>query len=98
MLVAKAARGRWKEIVILGTYLALFVPWLFLGRTQFLFYLLPAVPFMCLGVVAALRALPRRIRFRSATAFATLVVAAAAAYLPVWLGLGVDWVRLPLLS
>jgi dolichyl-phosphate-mannose--protein O-mannosyl transferase len=98
VLLVKAARRRWKEIVIVGSYLALFVPWIFLGRTQFLFYMLPAVPFMCLGVVAAIRALPRRLRLRCATAFAALACAAAVAYLPVWLGLGVEWFRLPLLS
>jgi dolichyl-phosphate-mannose--protein O-mannosyl transferase len=98
VLLAKATRRRWKEIVILGSYLALFAPWMFLGRKQFLFYMLPAVPFMCLGVVAALHALPRRLRLRCATAFAALACAAAAAYLPVWLGLSVEWFRLPLLS
>jgi dolichyl-phosphate-mannose--protein O-mannosyl transferase len=97
-LLAKSVRRRWKEIVILGGYLALFAPWIFLGRTEFLFYMLPAVPFMCLGVVAALRALPRRLQRRSATAFAAMACAAAAAYLPVWLGLNVEWFRLPLLS
>jgi dolichyl-phosphate-mannose-protein mannosyltransferase len=98
VLAAKAVRRRWREIVILGAYLALFVPWMFLGRTQFLFYMLPAVPFMCLGVVAALRALPSRVHLRSAATFATLTVAAAAAYLPVWLGWSVAWFRPPLLS
>jgi dolichyl-phosphate-mannose--protein O-mannosyl transferase len=98
LLAVKATRGRWKEIVILGTYLALFAPWIFLARTQFLFYMLPAVPYMCLGMVAALRALPGRLRVRSATAFTALACVAAAAYLPVWLGLNVQWFRLPLLS
>jgi dolichyl-phosphate-mannose-protein mannosyltransferase len=98
VLLAKAARRRWKEILIVGSYLALFVPWIFLGRTEFLFYMLPAVPFMCLGMVAALRALPGRVQRRSATAFAALACAAAFAYLPVWLGLNIEWFRLPLLS
>jgi dolichyl-phosphate-mannose--protein O-mannosyl transferase len=98
VLVAKAARRRWKEIVILGSYLALFLPWVFLGRTQFLSYMLPAVPFMCLGVVAGLRALPRGTQRRAAIAFAALACAAAAAYLPVWLGLRIEWFRLPLIS
>jgi dolichyl-phosphate-mannose-protein mannosyltransferase len=98
VLLAKAARRRWKEIVILGSYLSLFLPWVFLGRTQFLFYMLPAVPFMCLGVVAALRALPERLWRRAATAFGAVACVAAAAYLPVWLGLNVEWFRLPLLS
>ncbi len=97
MLVAKAARRRWKEILILGGYVAMFVPWLFLGRTQFLYYMLPAVPFMCLGMVAGLRALPRRVRVRSAQVYAGMVCVAALAYMPVWLGLRVAWFRLPLI-
>ena len=45
---------RWQEAVCFGGYAAMYVPWLFVGRTQFIFYMLPAVPFMCLGVVAVL--------------------------------------------
>jgi dolichyl-phosphate-mannose--protein O-mannosyl transferase len=98
VLVVKAARRRWKEIVILGAYLAMFLPWVFLGRTQFLFYMLPAVPFMCLGMVAGLRVLPPRTGARAAIVFAIVFVLTAAAYLPAWLGLGIRWIRLPLLS
>ena len=29
----------------------MFLPWFVVGRTQFIWYMLPAVPFMCLGVV-----------------------------------------------
>lgn len=98
VLVVKAIKRRRKETVVLSCYLGLFVPWFFFGRTDFLFYMLPAVPFMCLGVVAALRTVPGRAQARVATGYAALACLAAAAYLPVWLGLRVEWFRLPLIS
>ena len=62
------------------------------GRTQFIWYMLPAVPFMCLCVVGDA---PAAAVERSATALAPSVFArsstlvAAIAFLPVWTGGGV---------
>ena len=48
-------RRNWAAATSLGFVLVQYVPWLFVSRPNFLFYLTPAVPFMCLtlaGVVA----------------------------------------------
>ena len=42
----------WQDAVVFGGYPAMFLPWFAVGRTQFIWYMLPAVPFMCLAVVA----------------------------------------------
>jgi dolichyl-phosphate-mannose-protein mannosyltransferase len=76
----------WRHALIFGGYGAMFLPWLAVPRTQFIFYLLPAVPFMCLGVVAALRGLPPRAARNAGFGFAGATVVAAAAYLPAWTG------------
>ena len=59
----------------------MFLPWFMVGRSQFLFYMLPAVPFMCLGVVAILHGLPRRSDGQLAIAVAAVVGVVAIAYL-----------------
>jgi dolichyl-phosphate-mannose--protein O-mannosyl transferase len=71
----------------LGGYAVMFLPWLVFARTQFVSYMTPAVPFMCLGVVAALRGLntPRRTTIGGAILGASAL--AAVWLLPVWLGL-----------
>ena len=51
---ALSSRPEW---VALGGYLAGWLPWLVPGRTEFVYYLLPAVPFMAVTVALALRAL-----------------------------------------
>ena len=38
----------WRDALIFGGYGAMFLPWLAVPRSQFIFYMLPAVPFMCL--------------------------------------------------
>ena len=38
----------------------MYLPWFLVPRSQFFSYMLPAVPFMCLGVVAVTRSLPER--------------------------------------
>jgi dolichyl-phosphate-mannose-protein mannosyltransferase len=59
VLLVRVARGRrWSEVVAAGGFVLLYRPWLAIPRTQFLFYMLPAVPFMALGLVAVLRSLP----------------------------------------
>ena len=73
--------------LILGAYLFMWVPWLFVPRTEYMYYMLPAVPFMALGSCAALRALPGRWGTRVAVGLSTLTVVVAVAFMPMWLGL-----------
>jgi dolichyl-phosphate-mannose--protein O-mannosyl transferase len=101
LLVYRVARyRRWQELVVLGGYLLLYGPWLVIPRTKFLFYMLPAVPFMALGLVAVLRSLPGPSARRVGLAMGAAAVIVAAAYVPVWLYLSVPvgWLRfLPLI-
>ena len=46
-------RRHWVPAVILGFYLIQYLPWLFVARPNFLFYLTPAVPFLCLALAYA---------------------------------------------
>ena len=87
-------RPNWQTAVVLGGFAAMYLPWLFVGRSQFIYYLLPALPFMCLGTVAGLRAFPDRLAYRVAIAFGSLAMLAAATFAPVWVGLWMDrsWV------
>lgn len=86
-LFAVARRPTWQDAVAFGGYAAMYLPWLAIRRSQFIFYMLPAVPLMCLAVVASLRRLPGRATKIVGPAVAGVVVAAAAAFAPVWLGL-----------
>jgi hypothetical protein len=57
--VYRVVRHRaWPEVVVLGGSVLLYGPWLVIPRTPFLFYMVPVVPFMALGLVAVLRSLP----------------------------------------
>jgi dolichyl-phosphate-mannose-protein mannosyltransferase len=79
-------RPTWHEALIFGGYGAMFLPWLLVPRSQFIFYLLPAVPFMCLAVVAAIRGLRPTLAKGVGIGFASTATVAAAAYLPAWTG------------
>lgn len=97
LLAYRVVRHRgWQELVVVGGYLLLYGPWLVIPRTQFLFYMLPAVPFMALGVVAALRSLPAPAARRLGLGVAIAAVVVGAAYAPVWLYLPAPaaWLRL----
>jgi dolichyl-phosphate-mannose-protein mannosyltransferase len=78
-LVQIVRRATWQDAVVFGGYAAMFLPWFLIGRTQFIWYMLPAVPFMCLGVVATLRRLSPRLARNGAIAFvgATVLVGAS---------------------
>jgi dolichyl-phosphate-mannose--protein O-mannosyl transferase len=84
--VRDADRGA--RIAVLG-YLSLWAPWLAFGRTEYFFYMTPAVPFMAIGLVAAIRTSPSG-RRGIAVASGSLAAAAAIAFVPVWLGLQVS--------
>lgn len=52
-------RGDWRAGVAVTGIVALYAPWLLVARPQFLFYALPAVPFLVLALVVLLRQLVR---------------------------------------
>ena len=82
-LVQIVRRPTWQDAVVFGGYAAMFLPWFVVGRTQFIWYMLPAVPFMCLGVAATIRRLPATLAKVLAIGFgATPLVALA--FMPVW--------------
>ena len=88
-------RPCWQDVVAFGGFAALYVPWFFVGRSQFIFYMLPAVPFMCLAVVSTIRHLPGSARRVVGMVFGLAVVLAALAYAPVWTGtwIGRGWLE-----
>jgi dolichyl-phosphate-mannose-protein mannosyltransferase len=79
-------RATWREALVFGGYLATYLPWLLVPRTQFIFYMLPAVPFMCLGVAAIVRSLTDRWVRVAALGFAGATSLCAIAFLPAWTG------------
>ncbi len=94
-LVQVIRRPVWQDAVVLGGYASMFLPWFAVGRTQFIWYMLPAVPFMCLAVTATLRRLPPSGGRRSAIAFAGAAILVGVLFLPVWTGWRVpgSWIR-----
>jgi dolichyl-phosphate-mannose--protein O-mannosyl transferase len=94
-VIGAIRRPGWQDALVLGGFGALYLPWLFVGRSQFIFYLLPAVPLMCLTAVAGLRGLPARVARPAAIVFASVVLLTAAAFLPVWIGSTVSrsWIQ-----
>ncbi len=76
----------WREALILGGYLAMYLPWLVIPRSQFIFYMLPAVPFMCLAVVAVVRCLPSRRAQITSCGFGVASILCAVAFFPAWTG------------
>jgi dolichyl-phosphate-mannose--protein O-mannosyl transferase len=85
-LVKTVRRPTWQDGVAFGGYAVMFLPWFAIGRSQFLFYMLPAVPFMALGVAATLRRLPGRSAMISGIVFATATLVIATAFMPAWTG------------
>ena len=83
-LVQIVRRRTWQDAVVFGGYAAMFLPWFVIGRTQFIWYMLPAVPFMCLGVAATLRRLPTRLGKVLAIGFAVTSALVAVAFMAVW--------------
>ena len=86
-LLTIARRPTWQDAVSFGGYAAMYLPWLAIPRSQFLFYMLPAIPFMCVAVVAVLRRLRPDAGRIVGSAIAGVSVLAAIAFAPVWLGL-----------
>jgi dolichyl-phosphate-mannose-protein mannosyltransferase len=87
-LVANALKARdWPSRFLLLFYGAMYLPWLAFSRASFLFYIVPCLPFMALGIVAALRAFHEKLRTRATILLVVGDLACAAALMPVWLGL-----------
>jgi dolichyl-phosphate-mannose-protein mannosyltransferase len=87
-LIGNALKTRdWPSRFVLLFYGAMYLPWLAFSRASFLFYIVPCLPFMALGIVAALRSI--RVRLRTPATIALVVgdLACAAVLMPVWLGL-----------
>jgi dolichyl-phosphate-mannose-protein mannosyltransferase len=85
-IVQIVRRAAWQDAVVFGGYAAMFVPWFLIGRTQFIWYMLPAVPFMCLGVASTLRRLSPKLARNAAIVFVGAAVFVGALFLPVWTG------------
>jgi dolichyl-phosphate-mannose-protein mannosyltransferase len=94
-LVQIVRRPSWQDAVVFGGYAAMFLPWFAVGRTQFIWYMLPAVPFMCLGVVATLRRLPPSARKPLAITICIGALFASVIFLPIWTGWRIpdSWIR-----
>ncbi|HEX6512005.1 MAG TPA: phospholipid carrier-dependent glycosyltransferase [Chloroflexota bacterium] len=72
-----------------GGYLCCWAPWLLVGRTTFLYYLLPGVPFMAVGAAAACHALRPRLGRALGLGLAAAAGGLALAFAPHWLGLSI---------
>jgi len=83
---SRRGHGNWQAALIIGMYLAGWLPWLVSSRTRFSYYLLPSVPFACLAIAAAVVATERAARRYVAAGALAMTVVAAALYFPVWTG------------
>jgi dolichyl-phosphate-mannose-protein mannosyltransferase len=81
------------RVTVVG-YVSLWMPWLLFGRTEYFYYMTPAVPFMALAMVSAIRSMPSH-GARVGRGVAAAAVVSAAAFAPVWLGIAVPawWFR-----
>ena len=88
-LLSVARRPRWQDSVPIVCYAAAYLPWFALARTQFPYYLLPAVPFMALGLVAGLQRVGGARAATCGRVVAAWAVALTVAFAPLWLGIPV---------
>lgn len=94
------ALRRWQDLFVLVGYAGQYFPWFASGRTAFFYYMLPAVPFMAMGMVAVAGSLPARLRQAMMWAVGIAAVGAALLFYPVWAGIPIPeamWERLMLL-
>jgi dolichyl-phosphate-mannose-protein mannosyltransferase len=80
-------RRDWRAWTILAFYAVQYVPWLFVARPNFLFYMTPAVPFLCLALAYAVWRLSASpfARWLPVAVTAT-VVAGFVFWYPLWTG------------
>jgi dolichyl-phosphate-mannose--protein O-mannosyl transferase len=77
----------WRAGAVLGFYLVQYLPWLFVLRPNFLFYMTPAVPFLCLTLTYVVWRLSANMYLRWLPAVVgVLALAAFAFFYPVWTG------------
>jgi dolichyl-phosphate-mannose--protein O-mannosyl transferase len=85
--LARRRRDSDAAVVIVGAFAVLYLPWLAVTGERsftFLFYLLPAVPFMCLALAAVVTPWVRSLGGRSIVAlFCALAVVSFAFFYPV---------------
>lgn len=87
-LVSRRGSIRCEGVIVLGLA-AVYGPWLVLTRVRsfvFLYYFLPAVPFLCLAVARSLQSLGMRGARAAAAAYLAVTVAAFGYYYPVLTG------------
>jgi dolichyl-phosphate-mannose--protein O-mannosyl transferase len=85
------ATDAWGLRLLLAFYGVMLLPWLAVSRPQFIVYVLPSVPFMALAMAALLRGVgSRAVQRAGAAGMVAAQSLAAAAFLPVWLGLPVS--------
>ena len=78
----------WVAGTILAFFFLQYLPWLFVARPNFFFYLTPAVPFLCLGLAYAVWRLSANTFLRWLPAgVAVLVLVAFLFWYPVWSGI-----------
>lgn len=84
-----AARRRdWRAATVLLFLGLQYLPWFVVPRPNFLFYMVPAVPFLCLGLAYAAWRLGRRPRLRWLPAVVVILALAAFVFFyPVWVGM-----------
>jgi dolichyl-phosphate-mannose-protein mannosyltransferase len=76
LAIAWIARREWQAGAVLVPILVQYVPWLFVTRPLFLFYMTPVTPFLVLGTALLLRDLARVPRRRMVAAVAAGLVVA----------------------
>jgi dolichyl-phosphate-mannose--protein O-mannosyl transferase len=81
-------RRDWRAFAILGFYAVQYLPWLIVPRPNFLFYLTPAVPFICLTLVYATWRLGEKWWGRWVpVVVVTVVVSAFLFWFPIWMAM-----------
>ena len=80
-------RRDWRGAAVVGFYVVQYAPWLFIPRPNFLFYLTPAVPFLCLTLAYAIWRISAYTWMKwLPAAVGILAVAAFLFWWPVWTG------------
>ncbi len=81
------ARRRWQDAFVLAGYFGQYLPWFASSRTAFFYYMLPVVPFMALGLVGVVGALPPAFRKVAMVALGVGAGIAGVLFYPVWTGI-----------
>ena len=84
-LVQIVRRPTWQDAVVFGGYAAMFLPWFVVGRTQFIWYMLPGRPVHVPGCRGDPPTAPGQARRRVlAIGVAATTALVAVAFIPVW--------------